>query len=118
MANSSVERNALAAAFAHKLSNGWLLGWSNQRYQREDGTSYEGAGVPVDIERAVDVNGFAAGKDTLLETIIASLARKHGELLARHYKISVLHHATPQQACCRQCKKEDERSHEEFLSYS
>lgn len=54
-----------------KLPNGWLVGLSNQRYTRPDGTCYEGVGIPVDIERVVDVNGFAAGKDSLLEEIMA-----------------------------------------------
>lgn len=60
----------LSDILSRTLPNGWEVGLSNQRYLREDGSSYEGIGIPVDIVREVDVAGFPAGYDTLLEEII------------------------------------------------
>ncbi len=56
------------------LPNGWKLGLSNQRYLRQNGSSYERVGIPVDVAGAVDVDGYAGGRDMLLEEVIATAA--------------------------------------------
>lgn len=59
----------------HNLPNGWEIGFSHQIYKTPDGTVYEGPGLPPDIEKKFDTDGFLDGKDTLLEEAIAMLER-------------------------------------------
>lgn len=60
----------LSDVMERQLPSGLMFGLSNQRYIAADGNLYEGVGIPPDIERPVDVEGFRAGKDTLLEEVI------------------------------------------------
>ncbi len=58
---------------SRNLPNGWEFGFSHQVYKTPDGTVYEGPGIPPDIEREFDVDGFGAGRDTMLEEAMAML---------------------------------------------
>lgn len=49
------------------LPNGWSLGLSHQRYYAADGKVYEGVGLPPELPRPFDRDGFANGMDTLLD---------------------------------------------------
>ena len=48
------------------LPNGWSMGLSHQRYYAADGQNYESIGLPPDLQRPFDREGFAKGVDTLL----------------------------------------------------
>lgn len=56
------------------LPNGWSVLLSGEQYRADDGTNYEGVGVPVDVEIAFDVDAFAGGRDPMLEAAITALA--------------------------------------------
>ena len=56
---------------SRNLPNGWEVGFSHQIYKTPDGTVYEGPGIPPDQEREFDSQGFADGRDTLLEEAMA-----------------------------------------------
>ncbi|WP_138163316.1 S41 family peptidase [Parasedimentitalea maritima] len=58
------------------LPNGWQLGFSHQRYLTLDGVLYEGIGVPAHWPRVMDVSGFRAGNDSLLEEAKQHLTAK------------------------------------------
>ena len=61
------------------LPNGWQLGLPNELFLTEDGTSFDGPGIPPDIEvpvfRGVDLD---AGLDPALERAMALLADAGG----------------------------------------
>jgi hypothetical protein len=56
------------------LPNGWYVVLSGEQYRAADGVDYEGAGVPVDVEVAFDVEAFTGGTDVMLDAAIAALA--------------------------------------------
>lgn len=57
----------------HILPNGWELTYSGERYVAADGQLYEAAGVPVDVEMALDTAALAAGTDPMLEAALERL---------------------------------------------
>lgn len=56
-----------------RLPNGWLISLSHQVYRTPDGTNHEGRGLPPDLYRPFDAEGFRAGTDSLLDEAAAAL---------------------------------------------
>lgn len=54
-----------------RMPNGWQLGLSNQSYLSPEGEQFEFVGIPPDIHSEIDVEGFLAGNDTLMQSAIA-----------------------------------------------
>lgn len=65
----------LSDVLNYTLPNGWELGLSHQVYLAPDGASYEGIGIPAEVEIPVDVAAFRTGRDTQLEAAIAHLSK-------------------------------------------
>ena len=61
--------------FGGVLPNGWHVLLSGEQYRADDGTNYEGMGVPVDVPIAFDSDAFAAGTDVMLDAAITALAQ-------------------------------------------
>lgn len=56
------------------LPNGWSFGLPNERFLTEDGLSFDGIGVPADIEVPVfTLEDRTAGKDAALEKALQVL---------------------------------------------
>ena len=61
-------RGILSDILVKPLPNGWTAGLSNEVYLDSEGTSYEGTGVPIDIEvPAFQLEDIEAGVDPALE---------------------------------------------------
>jgi C-terminal processing protease CtpA/Prc len=59
------------------LPNGWTFELSNESYQAEDGRSFEGTGVPPDIEVPVfSREDLANSRDSALEKALEVLTHK------------------------------------------
>jgi C-terminal processing protease CtpA/Prc len=54
-----------------KLSNGWQIGLSNQRYMLPDGKVYEKIGLPPKIPMTFKGDVVEQGSDEILERAIA-----------------------------------------------
>lgn len=58
-----------------KLPNGWIFGLSNERFLAEDGTNFEGPGIPPHLETPVFTpEELDAGRDSALEKAMEVLA--------------------------------------------
>ena len=66
---------AISDKMDRQLPNGWAFGLPHQRFETPDGTSFEGPGVPPDINVDMNIGAFALGQDAILETAIAHLER-------------------------------------------
>lgn len=64
---------------AEKLSNGWKVTLSNQRYLSTDKTNYEGIGVPVDIEVLTLLSDLEKMSDTVLTRALNELDEKKAD---------------------------------------
>jgi carboxyl-terminal processing protease len=53
-----------------RLPNGWEMTLSNERYYDYEGHCYEVTGVPPDIELPLDIEGFQAGRDNMLDAAL------------------------------------------------
>ncbi|MDR3703137.1 MAG: S41 family peptidase [Candidatus Sulfopaludibacter sp.] len=59
------------------LPNGWRFGLSNETYLTKDGKSFEGTGVPPDIEVPIfPKEDLAEGRDSALDKVLEVLAHK------------------------------------------
>jgi Peptidase family S41 len=59
------------------LPNGWTFGLSNETYLTKDGKTFEGAGVPPDVEIPIfPKEDLANGRDSALDRALELLARK------------------------------------------
>lgn len=62
---------------ARVLPNGWTFGLSNETYLTNDGKTFEGIGVPPDIEIPIfPKEDFANGRDSALDKALALLAHR------------------------------------------
>lgn len=70
-------QGALSDMQIRHLPNGWELTLSNERYYDHEGHCYEVTGVPPDIELPLDIEGFRAGRDNMLDAAL-QLAQQVG----------------------------------------
>jgi len=60
-----------------RLPNGWTFGLSNETYLTKDGKTFEGTGVPPDIEaRIFPKQDLAEGRDSAIDKALEQLADK------------------------------------------
>ncbi|WP_417257494.1 S41 family peptidase [Celeribacter sp.] len=65
---------SLSDLMVRSLPNKWHFTLPHQVYTSVHGEAFEGAGIPPDVPYAVDAEGFARGKDTMLEAALARLS--------------------------------------------
>src|SRR5262249_41536045 len=59
-----------------KLPNGWMFGLPNEVFRTPEGTTFDGPGIPPDIDVPVFADAdLAAGRDPALERAIVELGR-------------------------------------------
>ena len=60
----------LSDIHSRRLSNGWVVSFSGERYRAADGEVYEARGVPVDITTPLDPHSVDRGQDRMLEAAL------------------------------------------------
>jgi C-terminal processing protease CtpA/Prc len=76
-ASERTPRASFSDELERRLPNGWKFGLSNETYFTRDGRTFEGTGVPPDIEAPIfPKEDLAGGRDSAIDKALQVLAAK------------------------------------------